>query len=81
VLEAMPTGYGPDNMLITLGYAGWGAGQLENEIAQNAWLTVPLEIDQARELLFKTPVEERFAAACHLLGFDPFMLSGDAGHA
>lgn len=81
VLEAMPTGYGPDNMLITLGYAGWTAGQLEGEIAQNAWLTVPLNVEQARQLLFSTPSEQRFQAACQLLGFDPYMLSGDAGHA
>ena len=81
VLEAMPTGYGPDNMLITLGYAGWTAGQLEGEIAQNAWLTVPLNVEQARQLLFSTPSEQRSQAACQLLGFDPYMLSGDAGHA
>jgi putative transcriptional regulator len=64
-------------MLVTLGYSGWGAGQLENEIAQNAWLTVPANPD----VIFATPPEDRYSAALKLLGIDPAMLSSVAGHA
>jgi putative transcriptional regulator len=60
-----------------VGYAGWGAGQLEEEIIKNGWLTV--EADPA--ILFDLPVEQRLVAAMKLLGFDPAMLSGEAGHA
>ena len=77
VLEAVARGNGPDKMLVTLGYAGWGAGQLESEIAQNAWLTVPANAD----VIFATPPEDRYAAALKLLGIDPAMLSSVAGHA
>ncbi|RCS58524.1 YqgE/AlgH family protein [Parvibium lacunae] len=81
ILEALPTGYGPEEMLVTLGYAGWSAGQLEAEIAQNAWLTVPVNAEQASQLLFATSTEQRLAAAYRLLGIDPLMLSSQAGHA
>ena len=77
VLEALAGGNGPRDWLITLGYAGWAAGQLEHEIADNAWLTVKASAD----ILFRTPVERRFDAAFRLLGFDPGMLSSAAGHA
>ena len=77
VLQAVAQGNGPDKMLVTLGYSGWGAGQLESEIAQNAWLTVPA----SAEVIFATPPEDRYAAALKLLGIDPAMLSGVAGHA
>jgi len=77
VLEALAHGTGPPQILITLGYAGWAPGQLEHELAQNAWLTVPAEPG----LIFDIPAEQRFAAAMALLGFDPAMLSEDAGHA
>lgn len=77
VLQAVAEGNGPEKMLVTLGYSGWGAGQLENEIAQNAWLTVPANAD----VIFATPPEDRYAAALKLLGIDPAMLSGVAGHA
>lgn len=77
VLQAVADGNGPEKMLVTLGYSGWGAGQLENEIAQNAWLTVPANAD----VIFATPPEDRYAAALKLLGIDPAMLSGVAGHA
>ncbi len=77
VLEAISNGCGPERWLITLGYSGWSAGQLDDEIAHNGWLTVP-----AREsILFDTPVDQRFDAAFKLLGFDPWMLSADAGRA
>jgi putative transcriptional regulator len=77
VLQAVAQGNGPEKLLITLGYSGWGAGQLESEIAQNAWLTVPA----SAEVIFATPPEDRYAAALKLLGIDPAMLSGVAGHA
>jgi len=77
VLEAAAIGGGPQRLLVTLGCAGWGAGQLEGEIARNSWLTV--RADPA--IMFETPVAERFAAAMKLLGIDPMMLAGDAGHA
>ncbi len=77
VLEAVAEGKGPDRLLVTLGYAGWGAGQLEDELAQNAWLTVAAN----PHILFETPAEERYPAAMRLLGIDPAMLASDAGHA
>lgn len=77
VLQAVAEGHGPEKMLVTLGYSGWGAGQLESELAQNAWLTVPASPD----VIFATPPEDRYAAALKLLGIDPAMLSGVAGHA
>jgi putative transcriptional regulator len=77
VLEAVADGSGPDKMLVTLGYSGWGAGQLEGEILQNAWLTVGAE----PQIIFDTPADERYGAALKLLGFDTSQLSGQAGHA
>ena len=62
---------------ISLGYAGWSAGQLEQEIAQNAWLTVAADPG----VLFETPVEGRLPAAMRLLGIDFSRLSDDVGHA
>jgi putative transcriptional regulator len=77
VLEAVAEGSGPTRLLVTLGYAGWGPGQLEAEISQNAWLTV--EADPA--LLFDTPAEERFVQAYQILGIDPALIAPAAGHA
>ncbi|OZI47569.1 hypothetical protein CEK29_02180 [Bordetella genomosp. 5] len=77
VLQAVADGNGPSRMLVTLGYAGWGAGQLESEMAQNAWLNV----DAEAHIIFDTPAEERYPAALKLLGIDPVMLAGEAGHA
>ena len=77
VLEAMAHGAGPKKVLVTLGYSGWAAGQLEDEIGRNGWLTV----DARPEIIFDTPVEQRYARAVALLGFDPRMLSQEAGHA
>ena len=77
VLEAVAGGRGPSRLLVTLGYAGWGPGQLEAEIGQNAWLTMPAEAG----LLFDTPVAERFADAWRRLGVDPALLAPRAGHA
>lgn len=77
ILEATATGTGPEKMLVTLGYAGWAAGQLEQEIGQNAWLTVPAE----NSVIFDLPSEQKLNAAMNLLGLDFARLSDDAGHA
>lgn len=77
VLEALSNGSGPRKVLVTLGYASWGQGQLESEIAENAWLTV--EADPG--LIFDTPVAQRYDRALGLLGLQAWMLSPDAGHA
>ena len=77
VLLAVGRGDGPDRMFVSLGYAGWEAGQLEGELAQNAWLTVAADI----EVVFTLPPEQRYEAALKLLGIDMAMLSDTAGHA
>ena len=77
VLEAVAQGGGPHRFILTLGYAGWSAGQLEDEISRNGWLTVQAD----PEIIFNVPPEARFAAALNLLGINPAMLSGEAGHA
>jgi putative transcriptional regulator len=77
VLEAVSRGEGPDQILVCLGYAGWSAGQLEDEVAANTWLTVPA----SDELIFNAPVDERFNRAFGLLGINPAFLSAAAGHA
>jgi len=77
VLEAMANGSGPKRVLVTLGYASWGEGQLESEIGENSWLTV--EADPA--VIFDTPIEQRYEKALALLGLQPWMLSTVAGHA
>jgi putative transcriptional regulator len=77
ILEAVGGGSGPRHILITLGYAGWAPGQLEHELAQNAWLTVPATPD----ILFSVPPEHRLPAAMQRLGVDFATLSDAAGHA
>ncbi len=77
VLEAISRGEGPEQVIVCLGYAGWSAGQLEEELAANAWLTVPA----ADDLVFEAPLEERFHRAFGLLGINPAFLSASAGHA
>jgi putative transcriptional regulator len=77
VLEALAEGSGPKKLLVTLGYSGWGAGQLEDELSRNGWLTVGAD----PKVIFDTPVEQRYDRALSLLGFDPRMLSQEAGHA
>ena len=77
ILEAVGKGVGPEKLLVTLGYSGWAAGQLEHEILQNAWLTV-----EAKDtILFEMPAEQRLPAAMALLGVDYARLSETAGHA
>ena len=77
VLEAMANGSGPKRVLVTLGYASWGEGQLESEIGENSWLTV--EANPA--IIFDIPIEQRYEKALALLGLQPWMLSTEAGHA
>lgn len=77
VLQEVAAGSGPDHLLVTLGYAGWSAGQLEEEMAQGAWL----HVDATQAILFETPASERYHAALAQLGIDPIMLTGAAGHA
>jgi putative transcriptional regulator len=77
VLEALSTGAGPRKVLVSLGYAAWGEGQLESELAENSWLTV--EADAA--VIFDTPIAERYDRALLLLGLQSWMLSPQAGHA
>lgn len=82
ILEAVAQGSGPEKLLLSLGYAGWTAGQLEQEISQNAWLSVkPEDVQTLKKVLFDTQHEEQLIAAMALLGFDPSMLSDVAGHA
>jgi putative transcriptional regulator len=77
VLEAMSTGAGPRRVLVSLGYAAWGRGQLESELAENSWLTV----DADAAVIFDTPVEQRYDRALELLGVHAWTLSSVAGHA
>lgn len=77
ILQAVARGDGPRQILVTLGYAGWAPGQLEHELAQNAWLTVPAK----PHVIFELSAEERLPAAMALLGVDFASLSDTAGHA
>jgi putative transcriptional regulator len=77
VLEAMASGAGPKRVLVTLGYSGWAAGQLEDEMSKNGWINV----DAEPGIIFDTPVGQRYDKALSLLGIDAGMLSSDAGHA
>jgi putative transcriptional regulator len=77
ILEAMGRGEGPSRFLVTLGYAGWAPGQLEHELAHNAWLNVPADAS----VIFDLPWEERLATAMTMLGVDFANLSEQAGHA
>jgi len=77
ILAALAEEKGPEENLVALGYAGWGAGQLEQEITENCWLTCP----SSEEILFHTHYSKKFDTAIALLGFDPSQLSDQAGHA
>lgn len=77
ILSAIASGQGPNHTLVALGYAGWGPGQLEKEIADNAWLNCPAD----KAILFEHPTEKRWKAAASLMGIDLDLLSMDAGHA
>lgn len=77
VLEALSTGAGPRRVFVSLGYSAWGEGQLESEISDNSWLTVAADLD----LIFDTPVAQRYDKALMLLGLESWLLSPVAGHA
>jgi putative transcriptional regulator len=77
ILQAVARGQGPEYLLVALGYAGWGPGQLEQEMADNAWLSSPFDFD----ILFEIPSDQRWLAAAALLGIDLNLLSSHVGHA
>ena len=77
ILHAIAESAGPRNYLIALGYAGWSAGQLEEEIKENAWLNVSAHPD----IIFNTPCEQRWSSATALLGIDHYQISAGFGHA
>ena len=77
IVKAIAEGRGPEQSLLALGYAGWGPGQLENEILENGWLSM----NAAPELVFELNPDRKWEGALHSLGIDALMLSEDAGHA
>ena len=77
ILLALGTESAPEQFMVTLGYAGWGPGQLETELQSNSWLT----IDADSDILFNTPIEQRWKKATEKLGIDIAHLSSDIGHA
>ena len=81
ILQAVAEGHGPEHLLVTLGYAGWSQGQLEEELSQNAWLSVQAPGAMSEKILFGMSPDERLPAAMALLGVDYATLSEDAGHA
>ena len=77
IIEAIAHGAGPEHYLVALGYAGWGKGQLEEELTGNAWLNGPAE----SSIIFNTSIEQRWNASAKLLGVDINQVSTDVGHA
>lgn len=77
ILEAIAMGRGPKSFIIALGCAGWGPGQLESEIKENAWLTSPI----FEEIIFEMPIDSRWEAALKKIGVDPALLLNTSGHA
>jgi putative transcriptional regulator len=77
ILRAIAAGTGPKNAVLALGYAGWGAGQLELELQANGWLNCPADA----ELIFNTAADIRYEMALRRIGIEPAMLSMEAGHA
>lgn len=77
ILQAMINNQGPKNCIVALGYAGWAAGQLDNEMARNTWLSCPAD----EQIIFDTPTEKRWQAAAEIIGIDLSLLSTEAGHA
>ena len=76
ILDDIANNQGPQDNIVALGYAGWGGGQLEEELQNNAWLTVKAD----PEILFSTPQDKRWEAATQLLGVDISLMSSDVGH-
>jgi putative transcriptional regulator len=77
ILEAMASGTGPQHAVVALGCAGWGAGQLEQELTEDSWLTVPVDAN----LLFATPIDARWQAAAFSIGIDLTQVADYSGHA
>lgn len=77
ILKAMSRGIGPRTAIMVLGYSGWGAGQLESEIAANGWLTCKADL----EIVFDTRLDEKYRRALKILGIEPAFLASEAGHA
>ena len=77
ILLSMASGTGPSESLLILGYAGWGSGQLEQELQTNSWINVPANED----ILFTVPYTKRWDEAINLLGIDASNISGQIGHA
>ena len=77
ILEAIANGDAPHQYLIALGYAGWGVGQLEQEMSDNTWLSCTANLD----IIFDTPAEERLQAAASILGVNLDLLTSQSGHA
>ena len=77
ILLDMSIGKGPENYIVALGYAGWSAGQLEQELAENVWLNVPYEAG----IIFNTPIEKRWQSAAEKLGINVHLISNQTGHA
>lgn len=77
ILEALGTDKAPSQYVVTLGYAGWGPGQLEQELIANSWLTIPADT----QILFNTPIEQRWKKATEKLGINLAHLSSEIGHA
>jgi putative transcriptional regulator len=77
IISALARGKGPERSLMALGYAGWGSGQLEHELANNFWLTLQADVD----ILFDTPFHRKVETAADRLGINMDLLSPDAGHA
>ncbi|WP_070964545.1 YqgE/AlgH family protein [Vibrio sonorensis] len=77
ILSVLGTDAEPNSYLVALGYSGWEAGQLETELAENSWLTIEADPD----VIFNTPIAERWRKAVQMLGIDAAQLSSDIGHA
>lgn len=77
ILEAIANDDGPEHCMVALGYAGWGPGQLEKELAANSWLSCPAD----QQIIFDTPSDKRWQAAADILGVNLSLLSQDSGHA
>jgi putative transcriptional regulator len=81
VLQELAVGHGPARFLMTLGYAGWSAGQLEDEIARNGWINVPAPVEEMAHIIFDTPDEYKYQNVLALLGIEQSFLSSSTGHA
>ncbi|MBN1006667.1 YqgE/AlgH family protein [Amphritea pacifica] len=77
ILQAISEHSGPEQFLVALGYAGWGPGQLEQELSDNVWLSCPANLD----IMFRTPAEERLQAAAATMGINLDLLTSQSGHA